>query len=286
MPLHQTEFELLRGIIREHCGIQIGDDKSYLIESRLAHLLVEHRCATFTDLYRKIAREHRGPLCDQVVDAITTHETLWFRDGGPWDLLRQVILPDFIARLAAGRPTRVRCWSAACSTGQEPYSLALLLDDLLHGPGGRGVRPDRFEILGTDISKSALTLAAAGRYNQIAMARGLNESHRQRYFTSHGHVWELREAVRRRVVFQPFNLKDAFERLGPFDLILCRNVTIYFAETLKADVYRRLSATLAPQGYLILGASESLLGYATDFELHQHKKHLYYRRRARKETPP
>lgn len=278
MALTPHEFLLLRDYIKSHCGIAIGDHKAYLIESRLTHLRMEAGCPDFGAFYFKVKHDTTGRLRDKIIDVMTTNETLWFRDVTPWFVLRDVILPEFRDLLLTGRRSHIRIWCAACSTGQEPYSLAILIDQLCESPLGQGIRPEQFELVGTDISPSALFVAKSGRYNQIAISRGLDDPLIARYFTPKGHVWELVESLRKRVTFQKFNLLDSFEPIGDFDLILCRNVAIYFADEFKKKLFAKLAATLIPRaGYLLLGSAESIFGYSTAFELMEHRKALYYR---------
>ncbi len=278
MTISPQEFTLLRDYIREHCGITVGSDKTYLIESRLAQLVAETGCKDFQEFHLKARNDRTGALRDQIIDAITTNETLWFRDGKPWVALRESILPALIDDLRAGRIRKVRIWSAASSTGQEAYSMAMLIDTLL-GPGANGpATPDAFEIVGTDISPSVLFIAIAGRYSQIEISRGLDEYHRNRYFTKQGNAWVLNEAIRKRVSFRKFNLQDGFAALGRFDIILCRNVAIYFADDFKRDLFRKIHESLNPNGLLFLGASESMLGFTTAFKIVEYKDAIYYRK--------
>ncbi|MBI3987717.1 MAG: protein-glutamate O-methyltransferase CheR [Lentisphaerae bacterium] len=272
------EFLLLRDYIKTHCGITINTDKGYLIESRLAHLLAETGCSDFSVFYFKAKQDATGQLRDRIIDAITTHETLWFRDVTPWLVLRDVILPQFRNLLLTAQRSRIRIWCTACSTGQEPYSLAILIDQVCNGLFGGDIRPEQFEIVGTDISPGTLFVAKSGRYNQLAISRGLDDPLIARYFAPKGHVWEIAESIRKRVTFLKFNLLDSFAPIGDFDLILCRNVAIYFAEDFKKELFAKLAATLIPRtGYLLLGASESIFGYSSAFELMEHRKSLYYR---------
>jgi chemotaxis protein methyltransferase CheR len=233
ISISQEEFDLLRKYIQENCGILVGDEKSYLIESRLAQLVVENGCTDFMQFYLKTRQDTGGTLRDKIIDAMTTNETLWFRDNGPWKLFRETLIPDFIDVLKTGKKKRIRIWSAACSTGQEPYSLAMLIQDALEA-SHCSVRPGQFEIIGTDISPSALFLAISGRYNQIAMSRGMDDIHKARYFVQKGRIWELKPDMRNRVTFKQFNLQHSFNMLGPFDLVLCRNVAIYFLRNSNA----------------------------------------------------
>ncbi|NCC50996.1 MAG: protein-glutamate O-methyltransferase CheR [Spartobacteria bacterium] len=278
MNISQVEFDLLRGYIQEHCGILVGDEKSYLIESRLAQLVVENGCTDFRQFYQKAKNDTAGTLRDKIIDAMTTNETLWFRDGGPWALLREVILPEFIETLASGKKHRIRIWSAACSTGQEPYSIAMLLEDILSTPAGHGVRAEQFEIMATDISPSALFLAISGRYNQIAISRGLDQAHRDRYFEKKGAVWELKQTIRKRISFKQFNLQHSLAPLGSFDMVLCRNVAIYFSSDFKKDLFARIANVLhSTEGYLLMGSTESLIGYTDAFNMLDKRGVIYYK---------
>jgi len=278
MNISQEEFDLLRSYIQKHCGILVGDEKSYLIESRLAQLVVESGSTDFKQFYIKAKNDSAGALRDKIIDAMTTNETLWFRDGGPWKLLKEVLLPAFIETLASRKKMRIRIWSAACSTGQEPYSIAMLIEDLLSLPSAKGVRPEQFEIMATDISPSVLFLAISGRYNQIAISRGLDDLHKNKYFEQKGRVWEIKPFLRKRITFKQFNLQHSFSPLGTFDLVLCRNVAIYFSTEFKKDLFSRIAATLrVNKGCLLLGSTESLIGYSEEFDMKDERNVIHYK---------
>ncbi|MFH1147049.1 MAG: protein-glutamate O-methyltransferase CheR [Pseudomonadota bacterium] len=281
IPITQEEFKLLRDYIADQSGIFVGDQKLYLIESRLTVLVIENGCRSFHEFYRKAANNPHNGLRDKIIDAITTNETLWFRDQTPWSILKEVIIPDFFNALSKRVKSKIRIWSAASSTGQEPYSIAMVLDEALRERPGRDIGPEHFEIFATDISPSALFLAMAGRYDQIAMSRGMNERFRDRYFTQRGRVWELDPVIRKRVTFKQMNLQTPFSPLGKFDLIMCRNVAIYFSDTFKRDLFSRMASTLDSRGYFFVGSAESLTGYSDDFELLEHKRGIYYRVKGR-----
>ena len=262
MAITPEEFRCIGQFMREHSGIDIQPGKEYLVEGRLTSLLAQHGCQTFTQLCQKLVRD-TGPLRAQVIDALTTHETLWFRDESFFSALADVVLPQLLEK--ARRKGTVRIWSAATATGQEAYSLAMLLDSV-----GRKRDPNfnfgSFFILGTDISASSLEVARKGRYNQMAMSRGMRPGFLERYFTRTGDLYEVIPEIRQAIQFKPFNLKDSFASLGQFDLILCRNVLIYFAEPLKRQICERIqTALLRPNGYFAIGASESLLGMDAGF---------------------
>ncbi len=274
------EFKLLRGYIEKHCGISLGDEKAYLIETRLLKLMIENGCETFGAFYRMAAEQREDTLREKIIDAMTTNETLWFRDAHPYTILREQLLPAFAADLRAGRRGRIRIWSAACSTGQEPYSIAMTIHEFCEQQAAQGIRPavtpHFFEILATDISPSALFLASAARYDQLSMNRGLPDSYRNRYFKANGRVWELDPAIRRMVTFKKFNLQDSISALGGFDLCFLRYVCIYFSEALKRMIFHNLASALAPSGCLFLGASESLMGLCSQFKSLEYNGGRYY----------
>lgn len=275
----REEYVLFRDYIQRACSIALGEDKKYLLEARLAGLMSEHGCTSFSDFYRKAAVSTDAKLRDRIVDAITTNETLWFRDSSPWEVLRDHILPELAQQVAARQKTKIRVWSAACSTGQEPYSVAMLIDDLCRN-GTLGVAPSAFEIVATDISPSALFIAVAGRYDSISMRRGLTgewERFRKVYFNRQGNVSEVSPELRERVQFRRFNLQDHFASLGRFDIVLLRNVAIYFSAEFKRELFLKIGRALVPGGCLLLGSAESLADQPTLFSMERHGKAYYYR---------
>lgn len=272
-----NDFKLLRDYIERHCGILLGDEKVYLVETRLAGLLVETGCRDYGSLYRLAISETGTELRDKIVDAMTTNETLWFRDGHPFQILREILLPEFGQQLLKGQRFRIRIWSAAASTGQEPYSIAMtILEYCREHPG---IQPTQFEILASDISPSALFLAKAGRYDEGAMGRGLPDELRDRYFHREGPVWVLDESVKRLVTLRKFNLQDSMEPLGRFDIVFCRYVTIYFSEAFKRQIYEGIARLTAPGGYLFISAVENLQAHADLFEPIHQASGTYYRAR-------
>ncbi|MCL4233994.1 MAG: protein-glutamate O-methyltransferase CheR, partial [Deltaproteobacteria bacterium] len=274
LAISNEEFTLLRDYIEEQCGISLTSGKEYLIESRLTNMVVESGSKSFLEFYRKIKTTPDQRLRDKLVDAMTTNETLWFRDKSPFTVFQDVLLPQFDAEIASGKRVRVRIWCAASSTGQEPYSLAMCVHEFARLRPGAALRPANVEILGTDISPSVLFLAMAGRYDQISMGRGLEDAMRDRYFKQNGRVWVLDDAVKKMVSYKRLNLQTDFASLGTFDIIMCRNVAIYFSETFKKNLFARLARALNAGGYLFLGSAESLSGYNTDFEIRDHQRSI------------
>lgn len=272
-----VEFRLLRDYIERHCGIVLGEEKAYLVETRLAGLLAETGCRDYGSFYRLASAESGNALRDKIVDAMTTNETLWFRDGHPFQILREVLLPEFSRQLLEGGRFRIRIWSAAASTGQEPYSIAMTL--LEHCRLNPGLRPDQFEIVASDISPSALFLARAGRYDAGALGRGMPEDLRDRYFRQEGQVWALDDSVKRLVTLRKFNLQDPMDSLGRFDIVFCRYVTIYFSDPFKRQIYEGIARLTSPGGYLFISAVENMHGHADLFETRSHGSGTYYRAR-------
>lgn len=260
IAMSDQEFALFRRWVATTCAMDLADEKRYLLETRLARLLVENQCTSFSQFYALLNGTTAAALRDRVIDAVTTHETTWFRDESVWLALQDEVLPDLLQRCSAqGRAPRI--WSAACSTGQEPYSIAMLLDRLCTAHPEWSLRAESATIVGTDISLPALVVAMAGRYDSISMRRGLVgnwESLRAQYFTQNGPVCVLSPDIRRRVVFERQNLQDAFEKRGTFDLILLRYVAIYFASDFKEQLWPRILRVLNEDGRLILGATETL----------------------------
>ena len=266
VEIEDAEFDLLRNYIRRTCGISLGDDKRYLVVSRLRPLLAEKGCRSFGEFYTRFAAGNDVAMRNRIVDAMTTNETLWFRDGFPWVALRDEVLPALEHRLVQGETHQLRIWSAACSTGQEPYTIAMVVDD--YCTRSRLLRPSNVEIIATDISPAALFVARSGRYDSVSMSRGLTDqfaTYRTRYFKSAGAMSEVVSSIKGQVKFRTHNLQDHPAGLGRFDLVYLRNVAIYFAPDFKKELFDRIADVLNPGGLLCLGVSETVSGYSTRF---------------------
>ena len=268
--LLSEETRPLAEYIYSLCGVALDQSKSYLIEGRLGRLVEEAGCASFRGLVERARSESNRTLQRRIVDAITTNETLFFRDTAPFDLLRHKIVPDLIDRARAGA-ARIRIWSAACSTGQEIYSIAILLKEMLGDPDRYGVR-----LVGTDISNEAVARASRGWYNATEIGRGLNDPLRDRYFVRARDGWQIRDEIRGMVSFKHMNLMSDLSALGRFEVIFCRNVAIYFNEADKISLFRRIERAMEPNGYLVIGAMESLAGLCPQFESKRHLRSVYY----------
>ncbi|MDP1707790.1 MAG: protein-glutamate O-methyltransferase CheR [Gammaproteobacteria bacterium] len=267
-----SEYQAFRILLEEACGILLGEDKHYLVSSRLGRLMQEEGLATLGELVTRLSGIRGASLRTRVIDAMTTNETLWFRDTTPYDALTLHILPQF-AQTPLGRPLRI--WSAACSSGQEPYSISIAVQEYLLGKPGQltwGV-----QIVGTDISSAILKEANAGIYDSTSLARGLSPERRQRFFTPVDGKWQVKPELRTRVSFKELNLKQSYAALAKFDIIFCRNVLIYFSADLKRDILTRMAQALNPDGYLILGSSEAISNLSSAFEMVHYASGVVYR---------
>lgn len=272
--IDSNEFILLRDFIERHCGIHLDESKTYLVETRLTTLMVENGCNTYSEFYNKAKNDPSNTLRDKIIDAMTTNETLWFRDSVPFVAFQKHFLPLFSKEISSGKKSKIRIWSAASSTGQEIYSIAMSILDYCRIQSV--IKPQHFELLATDISPTVLFLAKSGRYDNHIMSRGLPDEQRQRYFTTDGKVWTLSDSVRKMVTFKKLNLQEDFSHMGKMDMIWCRNVLIYFSDELKKDLIKRFATLLRPSGFFMLGASESLSNYSSEFSMHTFDKAMYY----------
>ncbi len=281
VPINPQEFQLLRRYIEEQSGIHLGDEKSYLVENRLSRLVLEYGCSTFGEFYRTVryyARSSR--LTEAVLDAISTNETLWFRDQHPFRVLRESILPCLREEILAGRRERIAIWSAACSTGQEPYSIAMTALTAFAGWGSEADCTRHVRITASDVSGASLAAAQKGRYVQAVMDRGMTPECLYRYFRKEENQWEIAHHVRDMIRFTRYNLKDPPPRgFGSFDVIFLRNVIIYFSDEFKRRLFQKAARLMSPRGYLFLGTGESISGYTDAFEMVNDPKGLYYRLR-------
>jgi chemotaxis protein methyltransferase CheR len=269
------EHKLFSQYIYKISGIVVNESKAYLLESRLARLLDEQGCDSFLELYRKAVAPTGRTLERKIIDAVTTRETLFFRDTSPFDMLKYKILPDLIDKRKAASngsgPISIRIWSAACSTGQETYSIAMVLKEL---PGS--IEKYSFKLLGTDISDAAIAHASYGQYSEIEVGRGLEGNLLTKYFNANGGGWKIKDDIRAMVMFRRMNLMDPFSSLGKFDIILCRNVLIYFDPEDRKTLFNRIAGVLEQDGYLIIGSSETLMGVSSMFEPHRHVRSVFY----------
>ena len=260
------DYEFLRKLLKERSGLDLSSDKQYLVESRLIPLARRAGMPGIAELVAKI-KAGSDALTSQVVEAMTTNETFFFRDKIPFDHLRETILPALMQARASRRALRI--WCAASSTGQEPYSIAMCVKEFTSLAGWR------VEILATDLSQEVLEKSKAGIYSQFEVQRGLPIQLLVKYFTQTGDLWQLHADIRAMVQHRKLNLLQDFSNLGTFDLIFCRNVLIYFDQDTKAGIFDRLAKMLEGDGVLALGAAESVVGISDAFKPYPERRGLY-----------
>ncbi|WP_419208732.1 CheR family methyltransferase [Photobacterium leiognathi subsp. mandapamensis] len=260
VTVNDQEYREFCRFLETQCGIVLGDSKQYLVRSRLSPLVNRFSLSSLSELLQNVVAGRNRELRIAAVDAMTTNETLWFRDGYPFTVLAEKILPELAVNK---RPIKI--WSAASSSGQEPYSMAMtVLETQAKRPG---FLPS-IQITATDISQTMLETCRTGVYDNLALSRGLSPERRRMFFEDNGDgKMKVNAKVKQMVNFRPQNLKDSYALLGKFDVIFCRNVLIYFSPEMKAKVLNQLAASLNPGGYLFLGASESLTGLTEQFEM-------------------
>ena len=272
-----TDYEYLRKFLKERSGLDLAADKQYLVDSRLLPLARKASLPGIPDLVLKI-RNGDGRLATDVVEAMTTNETFFFRDKIPFDHLHDSIMPGLIQARAARKSLRI--WSAASSTGQEPYSIAMCLKEM-----GAALAGWRIEIVATDLSQEVLEKSKAGVYSQFEVQRGLPIQLLMKYFTQSGEIWQLNADIRAMVQFRQLNLLQDFAHLGTFDVIFCRNVLIYFDQGTKAVIFERMAKGLEADGTLLLGAAESVVGLTDAFRPIAERRGLYQLNPARSGRP-
>lgn len=246
------DFDFFSSIIRNRSGINLEEDKTYLIESRLQMVVKKYSFKSIADVVAEIKNHQNENLIYDVIEALTTNETLFFRDLKIFDSIKNIIIPQFMSV----NKNSVNVWSAACSTGQEPYSVAMCFAD-----SGYFVSGNSLKILATDISKKVLAKSATGEYSQLEVQRGLPVTMLMKYFDNKDELWFVREEIKNKIEFKYFNLIENMNSIpNNQDIILCRNVLIYFTQDTKIKILTSLSSKLSDDGYLFIGASETILG--------------------------
>lgn len=272
IKISPDELKVIAKYVHQLTGIVLDQSKAYLVESRLGPMTEELGCKNYSELYFKAKNDRT--ILNRIVDAITTNETFFFRDNSPFELLRHKLIPDHIDRVNGsggfGGPS-LQIWSAACSTGQEVYSIAIILKELL---------PDfskwRIKLFGSDISDAAVAQASYGKYNRTEIERGLKPAQTTKYFTSANDGWRIKDEIRVMAMFKKQNLLEPFIGVGKYDIILCRNVAIYFSPENRKLLFNQIANQLNPHGILIIGASESLLGISDRFLRKQYMNSVFY----------
>ena len=266
-----SDIEFICGIVRQRSGLVLTPDKGYLLESRLAPLARREGFDSIEAMARSLRTRRDERLADLITEAMTTNETFFFRDKTPFEHFTEHMLPELLKTRTSG--AAIRIWCAACSSGQEPYSLAMLIDEMAPKLAGR-----RVEIVGTDISPQVLEKAKAGVYSQFEVQRGLPVKYLVKHFEQQAETWRVKPELKRGVSFRTHNLLEDFRGLGAFDIVYCRNVLIYFDTDTKKDVLGRIAAQTAKDGFLVLGAAETVMSLSQEFVNVKGRRGLYERR--------
>jgi len=269
------EIKVLSKYVKDTTGIFLDEGKAYLIETRLKNIVEETGCTSYGELYAKAKTDVSKTIERKIIDAITTNETLFFRDSGPFELLQHKILPDLIdnrsTKSSGLLPLPIKIWSAACSTGQETYSISMVLKELLSDISRYSIK-----LVGTDISDAAIAQASYGTYSKFEIERGLTHDKLQRYFNSKGDKWKVKDEIRSMASFRKLNLMLPFNGLGKFDIVFCRNVAIYFTMEDRKKLFEKIADILERDGYLIIGSTESLTGVCPRFEPKRYLRSIFY----------
>jgi len=272
------DFDYLRRMLKERSGLVLPAEKQYLAESRLLPVARRHGMNSLTELVAKL-RAPNLSLATEVIEAMTTNETFFFRDKIPFEQMRDIVLPELAA--ARAREKRIRIWCTAAASGQEPYSLAMIVKSM-----GAALAGFRVEILATDIAGEVLERGKAGLYSQFEVQRGLPIQLLVKYFTQTGGMWQIAPEIRAMVQFRPLNLLNDFKPLGTFDLVFCRNVLIYFDQETKTRVLERIARQMAEDGKLVLGAAETVVGLTDVLKPVPERRGLYGPNAARRARAP
>ena len=284
--MNSVEYKAITDYVFNSCGIVLGDDKEYLVKQRLTPVLPLLGYKDLSELAQILIKGTSNfVIREKVVNAMTTNETSWFRDGHPFDTFRDKILPDMfnLVRDRKGRPwqrrgPKVSIWSAAASTGQEAYSIGILIAEAIRLKGMGTVLMEDFGILGTDISSDALSKAMQGKYSIIDIGRGLPRDLCDRYFILSGDHYHVKEEIRKMMDFKLFNIQETFTQIGGFDVIFCRNILIYFTNDAKKKILSQFYQMLAPGGYLMLGSAENLYNLNDEFKTERYGATTIYRK--------
>lgn len=268
MTMSQDDFVFYRKFLYEKSGLALSEDKVYLLVSRLTPVSRKWQFTSLENMTKALKAAPDKQMINEIIDAMTTNETLFFRDDRPFKYFKSNLVPE----MAKARETRksLRIWSAACSTGQEPYSIIMTLLDTLPNPDSW-----KIDLLGTDLSDSALAQAKKGEYNQFEIQRGMPIQLLMKHFKQDGQAWRISDKIKSMVKFENFNLLDPMERFGTFDIIFCRNVLIYFDEPTKKKILLNMIKRLSPDGYLFLGGSETAIGLCPELKINAGCPGLY-----------
>ena len=269
-PIAANEYNLFRRYLEDACGIVLGENKHYLVTSRLKRVTEDFSFPSLSEMMRTLVKGNDRQLREKVIDAMTTNETMWFRDVYPFEILKKELFPGLVKNKSP-----IKIWSAASSTGQEAYSISMATSEFQQSNPGK--LTSNVEIVGTDISQTVVNQAKQGRYDELSVVRGLAPERRDRFFRHKDDQWEINQDIKQRTRFLELNLLNNYSLLGKFDIIFCRNVLIYFSSEMKKDILERMAKILKPGGTLILGGSESPTGYTKEFEMIRYADGVVYR---------
>lgn len=268
--ISKENYDFLKQYVHRTSGIVLDKDKEYLFEARLAPIVRKEKLKSFDELVSLIRGAGAGRISQEVVEAMTTNETLFFRDAIPFDALRTTLIPELLEKRRKSR--KLSFWSAASASGQEAYSLAILLCEM-------GLEDWSIDILGTDLNEKMVERARAARYLPIEVSRGLPTAYLHKYFERCDLAWRLKDNIRRMARFRQFDLRQSLRQLGQFDFVLCRNVLIYFDAATKRRIFKELEAILSPGGYLLLGTAETTMSLSDTFERRAIEGASFYHKR-------
>jgi chemotaxis protein methyltransferase CheR len=259
--LDEKDYNEFKKFLELQCGIVLGESKQYLVKSRLSPLLTTFNMNSLSTLVKKTQNPAERQLRGAVIDAMTTNETLWFRDEYPFELLKKKLLPEL-----ANTKSSLKIWSAASSSGQEPYSIAMCVKEFLEEQ--KKAFPGGVQITGTDISTTMLENCKSGYYDGLALSRGLSDERKKRFFDSREDgIWQVKDSIKAMVKFRQLNLLTSYNLMGKFDLVFCRNVLIYFSPEIKKQILSQIHGVLNDNSYLFLGASESISALEQNFDM-------------------
>ena len=269
-PIAINEYDTFRRYLEDACGIVLGENKHYLVTSRLKRVTEEFSFPSLSVMMSTLVKGNDRQLREKVIDAMTTNETMWFRDIYPFDIFTKELLPS----VCKNGPAPIRIWSAASSTGQEAYSISMSVSEYQQSNPGK--LTSNVEIVGTDISQTVVNQAKLGCYDELSVVRGLSPQRRDKFFTKKDDKWAISPDIAKRTRFTELNLLSSYSLLGKFDIIFCRNVLIYFSAEMKKDILERMAQILKPGGTLILGGSESPTGYTKLFAMKRYPDGVVY----------
>lgn len=266
--MNVNDFEFIAQLLYQRSGLVITQEKAYLLESRLNPVARKWELNDIEALIAALRQKKDERLLVDVTEAMTTNESFFFRDNRPFDQFKNLVLPHFLEARATGK--QIRIWSAACSSGQEPYTLAMMLKEEAARLAGW-----KIDIVATDLSTEILDKAKEGLYSQFEVQRGLPITLLMKYFAQEGEKWRISEEIRNMVTYKPFNLLENADTLGTFDIVFCRNVLIYFDQETKGQVLSRIAKIMPQDGYLYLGGAETVLGISDSFEVVPGQRGVY-----------